>query len=238
MLEVGPGHGALTEAIISRVGRLLAVEIDPALAGELIERLEHFRVGGRLEIIEGDVLALGLGRLLQRLGATEYPVRLIGNLPYNIATAVILSGLRHAHMLADLHVMVQREVADRILATPGRKSYGSLSVLCQAYARIDRILRLRPGSFLPRPRVESQVIRLIPHSISGDLPPFDDLSVLLRAAFDQRRKTLQNNLSRMAPRGSDDVESWIRSAGLDPRARPEAIPVEGYVTLLRHRRTV
>ncbi|MCZ6697223.1 MAG: hypothetical protein O7A63_11870, partial [Acidobacteria bacterium] len=103
---------------------------------------------------------------------------------------------------------------------------------------IDRILRLRPGSFLPRPRVESQVIRLIPHSISGDLPPFDDLSVLLRAAFDQRRKTLQNNLSRMAPRGSDDVESWIRSAGLDPRARPEAIPVEGYVTLLRHQRTV
>ncbi len=238
VIEVGPGHGALTEAIVSRVGRLLAVEVDPALAGALEERLDRFRAGGQLEIVEGDVLALGLGPLLRRLDTTGRPARLIGNLPYNIATEVILSGLRHAPMLADLHVMVQREVAERMTSEPGRKSYGSLSVLCQTYARIERVLRLRPGSFKPRPRVESQMIRLVPHSIDGHLPPFGDLSVLLRAAFEQRRRTLLNNLSRIAPGGSDGAGRWIRSADLDPRARPEAIPVEGYLALLRHRPAV
>jgi len=139
--------------------------------------------------------------------------------------------------------MVQREVALRILSPPGRKTYGGLSVLCQAGARVESMLRLRPGSFRPRPKVESEVVRLTLRDRDGRAAAADrqDLERLLRVAFEQRRKTLLNNLARLPPfpgappsgpsLGPAAASDLIRGAGLDPKARPETVPVEGFLAL-------
>ena len=221
VLEVGPGRGALTRRLAGRVSRLVAVEI-----------------------VQADVLDLDLAALLTRLGATTARrARVIANLPYSIATTVILSLIVESPLLSDLLVLVQREVAERIASPHGRKSYGGLSVLCQARARVETLLRLRPGSFRPIPKVESVLVRLTLHhadeegSVTGGAATLT-LETLLRAAFAQRRKTLLNNLARLqrpgggpiGPAGAADV---IRGAGLDPRARPEEIPVGGFLALLR-----
>lgn len=230
VIEIGPGDGALTRRLIGRVARLRAVEVDPDLADRLERDLD---LAGDEAIVRGDVLHLDLAALLETLGAApDRPARVIANLPYNIATAIILKLLRDSHLLRDLLVMVQKEVAERIVAEPCCKAYGSLSVLCQVAARIDSVLRLGPGSFRPRPKVDSQVIHLtLKHP-----PPLDGaasraLSSLLRIAFAHRRKTLQNNLA--ASFGHPAAGRLIEAAGLSPRMRPEEVTVDGFVTLSR-----
>src|SRR5262249_3030713 len=213
--------------------------IDKALAEALPRRLGGGFPAGALGIIRGDILRLDLGELLRGLGASAArPARVIGNLPYNIATAVILRFLLERLPVRDLLVMVQREVAERILSPPDRRTYGSLSVLCQVYARPEPLLRLRPGSFLPRPKVESEVLRLTVRGADGGLLPEPGaLSSLLQAAFGRRRKTLQNNLAALARCSTERAESpgaerlgapgaadLIRKAGLDPAARAETVP--------------
>ena len=262
VLEIGPGRGALTRGLLGRVARIAAVEIDPALVAELrgdagspgLERASaagpgtpgsggaHASGPGGLEIIEADILEVDLAALLARLGATPArPARVIANLPYNIATPILLRLLGQRALLRDLLVMVQREVAERIASPPGRKTYGGLSVLCQAGARVEKVLRLRPGSFRPRPRVESEVLRLVPlgpggaaggdpgGAAAGDPGA---LAELLRVAFEQRRKTLLNNLARLPGCGPAGAERLIRAAGLDPDARPEHVPVAGFLALV------
>ena len=227
VLEIGPGRGALTALLAGRVGRLVAVEIDPRLAADLRSRL-----GDRLEVVEDDVLEVDLEALLGRLGTTgDRPARVIANLPYNIATAVILRFLAIGGRVSDLLVMVQREVAERIASPPRRKSYGSLSVLCQTYAKVDLVLRLGPGSFRPRPKVDSQVIRLVPRDpgrTAGSRP--EEFAALVRAAFEQRRKTLLNNLARL-PIGHVAARGAIERAGLNPGGRAEEVSPQGFQAL-------
>ncbi len=243
VLEVGPGRGALTRRLAGRVRTLVAVEIDPALVEGLEQELEP-RTG--VEILAGDVLALDLGALLRRIGATsDRRARVVANLPYNIATAVILRLLDERALLRDLLVLVQREVAERIASPPGRRTYGGLSVLCQARAEVERLLKLRPGSFRPIPKVESELIRLTIPAGPAAAPParspggaIGGLEALLRVAFAQRRKTLLNNLARLpgprgTPLGAEQAERLIRRAGLEPRARPEEVPVAGFTDLAR-----
>jgi 16S rRNA (adenine1518-N6/adenine1519-N6)-dimethyltransferase len=243
VLEVGPGRGVLTGRLAGRVGGLVAVEIDPALACALREEL---RASSSVEIVEADVLKVDLRALLERLGATPARrARVIANLPYSIATAVILRLLEERALLVDLLVLVQREVAERITSPPGRKAYGGLSVLCQARARVEALLRLRPGSFRPIPKVDSELLRLTVRLPEDEAGPSraaapGALEALLRSAFAQRRKTLLNNLARLKdPRGvaigARSAEILIRSAGLDPGVRPEEIPVDGFLALLRAR---
>lgn len=241
LLEVGPGRGVLTRRLAGRVARLLAVEIDPRLASNLAEDL---RGEPSIEIVRADILDLDLRGLLETMGASrERPARVIANLPYSIATTVILKLIEQRALLVDLVLLVQREVADRITSPPGTKAYGALSVLCQARARVESLLRLRPGSFRPIPKVESMLIRLTlrppaPESSRADEP--GALESLLRVAFAQRRKTLLNNLARLpgspgAPIGATGAESLIRAAGLDPSCRPEDVPVDGFLAILRAR---
>jgi 16S rRNA (adenine1518-N6/adenine1519-N6)-dimethyltransferase len=243
VLEIGPGRGALTRRLVGRVGRLLAIEVDPDLVSELRRELGQGPDPGRLDLVEGDVLEADLDGLLTRLGADAgHPGRVIANLPYNIATAVILRLLGMHGRLRDLLLMVQREVADRMTSPPGRKSYGSLTVLCQAFARVEPILTLGPGSFSPPPKVDSAVVRLTlqdPGGAAGrDRAAF---MALVRTAFEQRRKTLLNNLARL-PKGAASTagapflgrlaaERLIRAADLDPGHRAEAIPVGGFLVL-------
>jgi len=241
VLEIGPGRGVLTHRLAGRVARLVAIEIDPDLAAPLREEM---RVSPSVEIVQADVLELDLAALLRRIGVTAARrARVIANLPYSIATTIILRLIDESTLLDDLLVLVQREVAERIASPPGRKSYGGLSVLCQARARVETLLRLRPGSFRPIPKVESELVRLTLHhsdverSVSGVAVSFT-LETLLRAAFAQRRKTLLNNLARLQRPGGESIgpaaaAELIRGAGLDPRARPEEIPVGGFLTLLR-----
>ena len=238
VLEIGPGKGALTRRLAGRVERLVAVEVDPALAAGLRETVLPAFPPGSLEIIEADILALPTATLLEALGASAArPGRVLANLPYNIATAVILALLPLYPAIADLMVMVQREVAQRIRSRPAPKTYGSLSVLCQTFARVDSIRRLGPGSFRPRPAVESEVIRLTlrdPGPAAGaDIGRF---AALVRAAFASRRKTLLNNLAALpaeggARLGARGATALLGEAGIDPGRRAEEIPVEGFLAL-------
>ncbi len=249
VLEVGPGRGALTRRLLGRVERLAAVEVDPRLADRLRQELAgpgpSRPAGGAtaVDVVAADILEIDLEALLRRLGAApDRPARVLANLPYNIATAVILRLLEHAALLRDLMVMVQREVAERLRAAPGGRDYGGLSVLCQSRARVEAILRLRPGSFRPIPRVESEVVRLTlfpaagegAHAAAGSTSPA--LPRLLRAAFAQRRKTLLNNLAGLSradgpPLGAAAAAALIAAAGLRPGMRPQEVPVDGFLAL-------
>ena len=236
VLEIGPGRGVLTHRLLGRVGALRAVEIDPALAAWLATEIDRApaRAVGRTDvaIVRADVLQVDVASILAGMGAdTERPARVIASLPYNIATAVILRLIGIRHLLRDLLLMVQREVAERILSPPGRKSYGGLSVLCQATGRIESVLRLPPEAFRPRPKVESEVIRIIPSDADRlGTGEYDALAALLRMSFAHRRKTLRNNLA--ASMGHDAAQELIASAGLPGRSRPEAVDVAGYLRLL------
>lgn len=240
VIEIGPGDGALTRRIAPRVDSLTAVEVDPELAAALRAAPAAGTPdasAGRVRIIEADVLALDLDTLLRDAGASAAtPARLLGNLPYNIATAVILRFLTRHDLVRDLMVMVQREVAERILSAPRRKEFGSLSVLCRTFARVDRVRRLRPGSFRPRPKVESEVIHLTlrdPGGAAGADP--EGFARFVHGCFEQRRKTFHNNLARvLAPFGAGADEratALLESAGIAPRGRPEEVPPEGFQRL-------
>jgi 16S rRNA (adenine1518-N6/adenine1519-N6)-dimethyltransferase len=244
VLEIGPGKGVLTRRLIGRVQSLLAVEIDPDLADLL--QVEFDETPG-VRIVQGDILKTDLRSALLGLGASaERQARVIANLPYNIATAVILKLLGERALLRDLLVLVQREVAERIASPPGRRSYGGLSILCQVHARVELLLKLRPGSFRPVPKVDSALVRLTLRAPEerAEHPAGDAtsgaLEEMLRVAFGRRRKTLVNNLASLpgptgAPLGSAAARRLIVAAGLDPGARPEAIPVEGFLALVRLR---
>jgi 16S rRNA (adenine1518-N6/adenine1519-N6)-dimethyltransferase len=243
VLEVGPGKGVLTRRLAGRVERLVAVEIDRNLARDLQRDLSE---AGGAEIVEADILDLDLEELFEGIGATpERRARAIANLPYSVATAVILRLLAQRALLSDILVLIQREVAARIASPPGTKEYGSLSVLCQARARVESVLRLKAGSFRPIPRVESELVRLTllsprPEEDIGGAQEKGALESLLRTAFAHRRKTLLNNLARLpgkgeASLGPEGALDLILRAGLDPGSRPENVSVEGFLSLLRAR---
>lgn len=228
LVEIGPGQGALTLPLLRRI---LAVSGDappsPALTviefdRDLIAGLE--RIGAELaplRIVHADVLAVDLFELA---GGT--PVRLVGNLPYNISSPILFHALDHASAIADMHFMLQKEVVDRMAAEPGSKVYGRLSVMLQAYANVQSLFRVPPGAFRPPPKVDSAVVRLVPR------PPgqigIDDhgaFSRIVKAAFGQRRKTLRNALGEVC------TPEQIAAAGIDPSDRAERIEVARFVAL-------
>jgi len=219
LVEVGPGRGALTGALLAAGGRLDVIELDRDLIGPLAER---FMDAGALRIHNADALTFDLCALC---GASER-LRLIGNLPYNISTPLLFRFLQQAACLVDLHLMLQREVVDRILAAPGSKTYGRLSVMVQQRCRGELIIKVAPGAFSPPPRVESAMVALYP----DDPPPHtvNDprwFAELVKRAFAQRRKTLRNALKGLV----SDAE--LELCGIAPDARAEQVPVALYALL-------
>lgn len=218
LVEIGPGQGAITFPLLDRHGELTVIEFDRDLIFPLSEGA---RAHGTLEVIHRDVLTVDFTAM-----ANETPIRLVGNLPYNLSSPILFHALDHAAAIVDMHFMLQKEVVDRMAAGPGSKVYGRLSVMLQAYCRVIALFDVPPAAFRPPPKVDSAVVRMIPH------PPaqvgIDDRALfarVVRDAFGQRRKTLRNALSRICDGAA------IEAAGLRPDARAEQIEVADFVKL-------
>ncbi len=229
VLEIGPGTGALTRHLAGRVRRLVAVELDDDLAAALQAR---FADETGVEIVHANAMKVDLGQYLQ--GATS--PRIIGNIPYNITTPLIFRLLEVEPRPAAVVLMIQKEVADRILAPPGGREYGALSVGIRALADVQRLFNVGKSAFHPAPDVISSVIRLVPHSPRRLTPGEErDLRALTRVAFSWRRKQLQKIL-RSAPDyalSSDAVALLGGETGLDLEARPESLSPDDTVRLAR-----
>jgi 16S rRNA (adenine1518-N6/adenine1519-N6)-dimethyltransferase len=227
VLEIGPGVGALTRHLAGRVRRLVLVELDNALAARL---REEFAGDPSVEVINEDVLGVPLERI------SEDPARLkvIGNIPYNITTPILFGLLERRPRPAAIVLMVQREVADRILEPAGSKTYGALAVGVQAVADVSRVMHVSRDAFRPIPDVMSSVVRIVPHD-----PPrltTDDeaaLRALTRAAFQQRRKQFQRILRDAWDLSVDEVAEVGRAAGMDLVQRPETFSPQKFIDLAR-----
>lgn len=227
VVEIGPGKGALTDALMARLQRLVAVEIDRDLAAMLRER--HSAEG--LHLIEGDALKVDLRQVLRDEDGERLLV--VGNLPYNITAPLLFHCLDYADCIDRAVVMVQREVARRLVAGPGSKDYGLLTVLVAMRAETDLRLQVDRRSFRPVPAVDSAVVELrfaaVPRFAVGDMVRFDRL---VRRAFGQRRKMLRNSLLGLNPQGGKD---WLaelgRRAEIELTRRPEELSIEEFVRL-------
>ena len=219
VVEIGPGLGALTAPLIERAGSITAVEIDRDLALRLRSRFAP----EQLALVEGDALALDWTALA---AADPRPLRVVGNLPYHISTPLLFALLPIAARVRDQHFMLQKEVVDRMVAEPGGRDYGRLSVTLQLRYTVSRLFIVPPGAFSPVPQVSSAVVRLVPRP-PEELPAVDAgvLARVVTAAFGQRRKTLRNALA-----GTLD-EASIRACGVDPGARAETLPAAAFVAL-------
>ncbi len=220
-IEIGPGRGALTHPLAARVPRLLAIEIDRDLAAALKATAPE-----NVEVVEGDVLRQDLAALVTRGGAlpADSRLRVVGNLPYNISSPVLFKLMDVGTLpIVDATLMLQREVADRLLAQPGSRDYGRLTVLATRHATIARLFNLPPGAFRPAPAVHSSVVRLTFHPPAADVHDADLFERLVRELFSHRRKTLLNALKPLASSRGADANQMLASAEIDGTRRPETL---------------
>ncbi len=219
LVEIGPGLGALSRPLLERCRRLEVIEIDRDLIPELKERCEG---AGELIVHEGDVLAMDFAAMH---GGGE-PLRICGNLPYNISTPLLFHLLAVRTVIADMHFMLQKEVVDRIVAPAGTKTYGRLTVMLAAACRAEALFRVGRGAFQPPPAVDSAVVRLRPHAADPfPLPDRARFALLVASAFSMRRKTLRNSLRGLV--GPDQ----FAAAGIDANRRPETLAPAEFANL-------
>ncbi len=217
-VEIGPGRGALTAPLLALVRRLDVIEIDRGLADELERGL-----GSRgLVVHRADALRFDF----HQLHTAPSGLRLAGNLPYNISTPLLFHLLEQQTLFSDLHVMLQREVVERMTAAPGSRAYGRLTVTLAARCHVHRLFVVRPGAFTPPPKVDSAVARLVPDpALSARVSDPEAFERVVARAFSMRRKRLGNALKGLL------TPAEISACGLDPALRPEAIAPEGYIAL-------
>ena len=214
LVEIGPGLGAMTGPLLERCERLMVIELDRDLAARL-------RRNPRLDVVESDVLKVDFAALADRLGQ---PLRVVGNLPYNISTPILFHLLPVASRVVDQTFMLQKEVVERMAARPGNKDYGRLSVMLQWRYDIESLLDVPPEAFEPPPRVDSAVVRMQPLPGTQAVDPVL-LGELVTVAFSQRRKLLRHTLGRwLEARGCD--------APFDLQRRAEEVPVAEYLALV------
>ncbi|WP_427312554.1 16S rRNA (adenine(1518)-N(6)/adenine(1519)-N(6))-dimethyltransferase RsmA [Cupriavidus sp. H39] len=226
LVEIGPGLGALTDPLLERIAQMQVVELDR----DLVERLRR-RYGDRLQVHAGDALDFDF----DKLAVPGRPLRIVGNLPYNISSPLLFHLMEFADHVHDQHFMLQKEVVERMVAEPGSKAFGRLSIMLQVRYYMEHVLDVPPGAFNPPPKVDSAVVRMIPWPRHGDgrlrSPHADcDITVLgdvVTAAFSQRRKVLRNTLSFLR----DQVD--FDAMGFDLGRRAEEVPVGEYVELAR-----
>ena len=220
VIEVGPGPGGLTRALLSAGAKqVTAIERDRRCL-EALQPLVAASVG-RLTLVEADALTVDPATM------TDAPRAIVANLPYNIATPLLIRWLQDMEGFSVLVLMFQKEVADRLLAAPGSKSYGRLSVMTQWRADIGHVMTLPARAFTPPPKVASSVVRLTPRA-NPETATWPAMETITKAAFGQRRKMLRSSLRTLGP-----TEALLASAGLDPTDRAEAIDVAGFAALAR-----
>ncbi len=222
-LEIGPGFGVLTRALSARAEKVVAVEIDDRLLPVLSETLEECP---NTEVVSGDVLKLDLPALIEEKFGTM-PVSVAANLPYYITTPILLALLEKNLPLCRIVVMMQKEVADRIMAAPGGKDYGALTVAVQYRCEVSRVCRVPSSSFFPPPKVDSEVLCLSMRTAPPVVPKNEDyFFALVRAVFAQRRKTLVNGLSNAGRFGAKEkIAAAVADMGLSPTVRGETLSI-------------
>lgn len=216
--EIGPGQAALTLPLIDSGAELSAVEIDRDLAAELSRR---FSTRDNFSLQNVDALECDFSSLVP----VGQSLRIIGNLPYNISTPLVFHLLSFRHVIEDMVFMLQSEVVDRIVAEPGSKSYGRLSVMVQYHCEAERLLSVPPGAFRPVPRVESAIVSLQPKPSAPTPDEAESMAVVVRAAFSARRKTLRNTLRDVL------TAEQIESQGIDPARRAESVSLAEFEAL-------
>ncbi len=218
IVEIGPGTGALTAPLLARLGTLDVIEMDRDLVTDLDIRLRNT---GRLRIHLGDALTF----MLSDLADSANRIRVVGNLPYNIATPLLFHFLTQLALVDDMIFMLQREVADRLVAPAGSENYGRLSVMIQYHLQVAKLFDVSPGAFHPPPQVYSSIVRLSPKRIAVPATDSDLFGRLVLSAFAQRRKMLRNSLKNLVS-ASDFV-----AANIDPAVRAEVLDVEDFIRL-------
>jgi 16S rRNA (adenine1518-N6/adenine1519-N6)-dimethyltransferase len=227
-LEIGPGRGALTFPLAGKVRRVVAVEIDRDLAAHLRAELPP-----NVRVVEGDFLDLDLQEVLR---GESRPVRVVGNLPYNVASPILFKLLQSAgegRDLSDATLMLQKEVADRLIASPGAGDYGALAIQVALLADVERILILPPGAFRPPPKVTSAVVRMRFRAAREDVGDRQTFERVVRGVFLQRRKTLLNSLKPVAETFGRSSAELIAAAGVDGTKRPQELTLGDFARLTR-----
>ena len=219
MVEIGPGLGAMTRLLLESLDQLHVVELDR----DLVARLQNAFSPKKLQIHSGDALKFDFAAIPVPEGQK---LRVVGNLPYNISSPLLFHLADIAPQVQDQHFMLQKEVVERMVAAPGSKAYGRLSVMLQWRYRMELLFIVPPTAFDPPPRVESAIVRMIPLPRQLDCEQAL-LEQVVTKAFSQRRKVLRNCVAGMF------TEAQLVAAGLDPQARPETVPLEQYVELAR-----
>jgi 16S rRNA (adenine1518-N6/adenine1519-N6)-dimethyltransferase len=218
IIEIGPGQGALTLPLLKRCQKLTAIELDRDLIPILQRKSADI---GELTLVNQDVLNFDLAEI-----NLPPPFRMVGNLPYNISTPLMFHLLKSSSLISDMVFMLQKEVAQRIIASPHNKLYGKLTVMMQYFCESEYLFDVPPGCFSPPPRVDSAVIRLRPHkTLPVVVDDLNELERLVSTAFNQRRKTISNSLKNLIDR------STITSLGIDPSARAENLTLNDFVKL-------
>ncbi|MGL9769540.1 MAG: 16S rRNA (adenine(1518)-N(6)/adenine(1519)-N(6))-dimethyltransferase RsmA [Sodalis sp. (in: enterobacteria)] len=220
IVEIGPGLGALTKPIAERVNEMTVIELDRKLVARLVS--QHF-LQSKLEIIQQDAMRVNFIELAAERGQ---PLRVFGNLPYNISTLLMFHLFRCTHVIQDMHFMLQKEVVNRLLAGTNTKNYGRLSVMAQYYCQIVPVLKVPPDSFQPAPKVDSVMVRLVPHAtLPFPVKDLRKLTSLTRVAFNQRRKMLRNSLGNLFS------AQQLAEQDIDATLRAENVSIEHYCRL-------
>jgi 16S rRNA (adenine1518-N6/adenine1519-N6)-dimethyltransferase len=222
LVEIGPGLGALTEPTVDRAGKISVVELDRDLAKRL---KEHPFLSPSLTIYETDALKFNFAEL----STPENPLRIFGNLPYNISTPLIFHLLTFKDKVKDMHFMLQKEVVDRMAASPDCKAYGRLSIMTQYQCQVMPVMEIGPEAFKPPPKVDSAIVRLIPHKeIKNPVKELASLNTVCLTAFNQRRKTIRNSFKKLI--NVDEIEKL----GIDVNLRPENLTLDDYILLANY----
>ena len=222
VVEIGPGRGTLTDILLQRAARVVAIELDAKLAAMLRAR---WAGEPRFTLVEGDVLRTDLGAA----AGGEYA--LVGNVPYYITTPILFQALQPPRPTRAVY-LVQREVAERIVAPPGSKTYGALSVNVQAVARGELLFRVPPGAFTPPPKVDSAVVRITPRADPDVAPEREErFRALVQEAFGLRRKQMRRVVRTIAALDAERADAVLAGAGIDPEARPETLAPAAFARL-------
>lgn len=220
LVEIGPGLGAITTELIEQLNAMHVVELDRDLIPFLIAKFEHTK---KLTIHQADALSFDFSQLA---GDTDRKLRVVGNLPYNISTPLIFHLIEQATNIEDMHFMLQKEVVDRLAAGVGEKAYGRLGIMVQYHCRVEPLFDVPPESFNPPPKVDSAIVRLVPHENKPHVTRDPELlQRIVTAAFSMRRKTLRNSLKNHV-----SIEH-MEAVGINPGDRAEKVPLEAFVAL-------